>query len=388
VKCIEAFAEWCSSKYDLISPIAPEKIPLVRGTGDCVTRLLMWGRVRRISILQHIKRTPSSTSKSIVDFGRPTRGVDPEPALFFPPEHAERLLWEGHKRPRAASHPNVFMRHNLRDMMIAVLDGWGGLRRSEGLHLWVEDVTDDPHLPGHALVVLNHPEEARVRWFDPLSRKVQTTTRKDMLKRMYGLQPRNQMKRGAYHVGWKGMALNKDHQACIFWIDPNAGALFLTLYFGYIRFVRPTIMQRRLAMGGRDHPFLFVSEEISSATGLPGEPYSQKAYERNHEAAVCRIGLKYSKAAGTTTQGLRHLYGQTMQNLGVPAKVIQHGLHHRNLLSQAIYTVPTNGNVNQILRDAQLQPAKGQMRLAPLKETTSAALLKLRESLSSGGFVE
>jgi hypothetical protein len=103
---------------------------------------------------------------------------------------------------------------------------------------------------------------------------------------------------------------------------------------------------------------------------------------------VCRIGLKYSKAAGTTTQGLRHLYGQTMQNLGVPAKVIQHGLHHRNLLSQAIYTVPTNGNVNQILRDAQLQPAKGQMRLAPLKETTSAALLKLRESLSSGGFVE
>jgi hypothetical protein len=144
-------------------------------------------------------------------------------------------------------------------MMMALLDGWGGLRRSEGLHLWERDVAEDPGQPGHALVVLNHPAEASVQWRDRFSDQDRATTRRDMLALFYGIKPRNVVKRGFYHVGWKGMALNDNYQACIYWIDANASALFYVLYHGYRRFVRPAIMDRRRRMGGADHPFLFVS---------------------------------------------------------------------------------------------------------------------------------
>jgi hypothetical protein len=269
----------------------------------------------------------------------------------------------------------------------ALLDGWGGLRRSEGLHLWEIDVREDGDNPGHALVILNHPEEAKVQWHDPIAGGDRWITRKEMLARRYGLRARDIVKRGHYHVGWKGMALNDNYQACIFWIDPAAGALFWTLYLAYIRFVRPAVMARRAQAGGKDHPFLFVSEEINPETGLVGEPYSEKAYERNHAAAVKRIGLPHKKAAGTTTHGLRHLYGHTMQKLGVHPHVIRQGLHHVNLLSQAIYTVPLPEEVDAALRAAQRKVLEGDRGPGALGESTSETLLRLRQSLSNGGFV-
>jgi hypothetical protein len=269
-------------------------------------------------------------------------------------------------------------------MMIALLDGWGGLRRSEGLHLWMDDIVDDPTNPGHALVVLHHPSESNLRWPNNLTGRHETLTRKEVLQREYGMRPRNEVKRGAYHAVWKGMDLDRDHRACVFWIDNKAAALFQTLFLGYIRYVRPAIMEKRRSMGGRDHPFLFVSERINAETGLPGEPYSEKAYERNHQAAVERMGLIHSKDAGTTTHGLRHLYGQTMTDLGVPAQVIKKGLHHRNFLSQTPYTAPDKQKMNKELCAAQQRIAAGDLPIAPLQGDTAAALLKLRNFLSGG----
>jgi hypothetical protein len=106
--------------------------------------MLVFSRLRRVSILQHIKKAPSTHKKSVVEHSQNPRGSDAEPAKFFPPNQAERLLWEGHRRPGAEHEPNPFLRYNLRDQMMVLLDGWGGLRRSEGLHLWLEDVVDDP----------------------------------------------------------------------------------------------------------------------------------------------------------------------------------------------------------------------------------------------------
>lgn len=391
IRAIEDFAEWCSTHGDAVSPLAREETPLIPGTAENATRLLVWSRMRRISMLRHLKAVPTSVVKSRVDLPRTGGGMETEAAKFFPPHMAEALLWKGHLRPGASGDPNVFARYNIRDMMMALLDGWGGLRRSEGLHLWVEDVreNEDPELLGHAFVVLNHPEEAYVEWTDPLSGVRSWIQRKEMLSRFYGMEKaRNVVKRGHYHVGWKGMALNKDHQAFVFWIDPAAGALFWTLYLAYIRFVRPTIMNARRDLNGRDHPFLFVSEEINPVTGLPGEPYSEKAYERNHEAAVRRLGLEYEKAAGTTTHGLRHLYGHTMQKLGVHPEVIRQGLHHVNLLSQTIYTIPMSAEVNAQLRAAQQRVKDGDRPVATLGDDTAAALLRLSQSLLHGGQID
>ncbi|MET4479151.1 hypothetical protein [Bradyrhizobium sp. F1.13.3] len=385
VRHVEDFAEWCSSKDDSTSPVAPTTTPLVPGTGEHATRLLVWSRLRRISMLQHIKRVPVSWKKSHVEFGRNDKGREMRPAKHFPPAFAERLLWEGHRRPRAVAGQNVFLEYCARDIMIALLDGWGGLRRSEGLHLWESDVIEHPGQPDHAFVVLNHPEQASVQWIDPVSGSRRRGTRQHMLAETYGLRPRNLVTRGHYHVGWKGMALNDDLQACIFWIDPTAGALFWTLYQGYCRFVRPSIMAERFRLGGRDHPFLFVSEEVNPVTGLPGEPYSERAYERNHEAAVLRLGLEHSKRAGTTTHGLRHLYGHTMRKLGVHPHVIRQGLHHINLLSQVIYTAPLPEDVDAALRHAQQMAATKRVAIAPLAEDTTQELIRLRLSLSHGG---
>ena len=232
------------------------------------TQMLVWQRLRRASMLQHIKAAPKTHRKSIVEHGRDPRGHDAEPVKFFPPQHAERLLWEGHKRPGIEREPNVFLRYNMRDMMIALLDGWGGLRRSEDCICGSTTWSTIPE-PGRALVVLHHPAESKLRWHNPLTNRSEVLTRREVLHRAYGLRPRNEVKRGAYHAGWKGMDLDSDDRTCVFWIDDQAGALFWTLYLGYLRFVRPTIMEQRRKMGGRDHPFLFVSERITPRPNCP-----------------------------------------------------------------------------------------------------------------------
>jgi hypothetical protein len=88
-------------------------------------------------MLKHITHAPRSQQKSVVDHGREPAGRSAEAVKFFPPEHADRLIWEGYKIPGAEREAHIFLRYNVRNIMIALLDGWGGLRRSEGRHLWV-----------------------------------------------------------------------------------------------------------------------------------------------------------------------------------------------------------------------------------------------------------
>lgn len=389
IACIEQFSNWYGANCDAGSQTLSEQFRFVPNSGESFSHLLMWGRLRKLSMLQHLKRSPPKPHRSGASFGRPiTAGKEQQRAKSFPAEHAERLLWEGYLRPGRETEPNIFYRYNVRDMMMALLDGWGGLRRSEGLHLWCNDIQENEGEPGHALVVLSHPEEGPAQYEDPFSGASVKTLRKTALQSIYGLSPRNVVKRGHYHVGWKGMALNTDYQTCVFWIDKQAAALFLVLYRGYMQFVRPAVMIKRRAMGGSDHPFFFVSEGINDKTGLPGEPYSEKAYERNHAAAVLRIGLRHGKEWGTTTHGLRHRFGQTMYDLNVPPEIIRQGLHHTNILSHLIYTDPLPEHVDAVLRNAQKGDLKGDHLTAPFSETTTIALRKLRDAVRFGELLD
>ncbi|RVA56807.1 hypothetical protein EN933_05425 [Mesorhizobium sp. M7A.F.Ca.US.001.01.1.1] len=339
-------------------------------------------------MLKHLKVDAERLKPdSVLDWGSATSGLGAEEVKFFPPSHMEPLLWEGFVRPGAKSEPNPFLRFNVRDQMNALLDGYGGCRHSEGLHFWVQDVVEEPGKPGHALVVINHPSESRVKFYDFVSGGEQIASRQEVLKRRYGIRPRHLVKRGRYHAGWKGMDLNKQHQAFIYWLDETAGALFWTLYLGYLRFVRGPIMEKRKALGGYDHPFLFVSEREprgDDTHAMIGDPYSSAAHERNHKAAVLRIGLKHGKAYGTTTQGMRHAYGQTLRRLGVPPQVIKKGLHHRHYLSQVPYTVPTREEINAELNAAHARRNGVQMPVPQLEHETSRTLLKLHQFIVSG----
>lgn len=381
ISSIERFAEW-NDVDDARSKILPERLVGTPRDHMSVTDMLVWSRMRNVSMLKHITRPHVHQRRSIVDLGNHTRGYAADPVKFFPPDKVENLIWEGHRRDgRAPANP--FLAFNVRDQMMALLDAWGGLRRSDGLHLWVNDVVEEKGRPGHALVVLNHPSEAYVDWPDPITAKIVRLSRGEVLQRQYGLRPRNEVTRGRYHAGWKNLELNRDHQAFVYWLDEAAGELFWVLYNGYLRYVRAPLMRQRIAMGGGDHPFLFVSEGRSNGEGgMIGDPLSLQAYERSHRRAVERLGLECSKAAGTSTHGLRHLYGQTLAALNVPAGVIKKGMHHRHLLSQVPYTVPSPDRVNRVLRAA----VSGEvLPLEPLTHESSAALRKLHEYIVGGG---
>jgi hypothetical protein len=170
IKSVEKFAGWCDFDAGTTSPISPEFVPLVPQTGEQVAAMIRWSRQREGSMLKHITHAPRETKRSHVDHGREPAGRGPEAVKFFPPEDAVRLVWDGYRIPGTDSEPNIFLRYNVRNMMIALLDGWGGLRRSEGLHLWEQDVRQDPVYLDRALVVLNHPAESKVAFTDPLTR--------------------------------------------------------------------------------------------------------------------------------------------------------------------------------------------------------------------------
>ena len=383
-RAIEDFARWRRGGT-VSAPGAPGCDAWCDGLPDGSTTLsftdmLVYFRLREVSVLKHLSHLSSPTPKrrpSVFDADGAGHGL--EPVKFFPRDHAERLLWEGHLRPGREREPNEFLRFNVRDQMMALLDGWGGLRRSEGLHLWVGDVTEDPTRPGHALVVLNHPARALVEVRDGVSGRMVSLSREAVLEGRYGLRPRNLVKRGRYHAGWKGMDLDKHEQGIVHWIDERAAALFLVLYRGYLRFVRGPAMRERTRRGGGDHPFLFVSEGLPGGEGI-GDPYSLQAYERNHRAAVLRMKLPYGKDHGTTTHGLRHMYGQTLADMRMPAQVIKKGLHHRSYLSQAVYVAPSREKIDETLRkgwDSMVSGEKPEVKLGGSEATQ--AIYRLSE---------
>ncbi|WP_431201372.1 hypothetical protein ACQ86E_19575 [Bradyrhizobium betae] len=305
IKAIEKFAGWCDYEAGSGSPLAPDYVPLIPQTGEHVAAMIRWSRLREGSMLKHIAHAPRSQPKSIVEHGREPAGRSAEPVKFFPPEHAARLIWEGYKIPGAELEANVFHRYNVRNMMIALLDGWGGLRRSEGLHLWVQDVVEDPNNLDHALVVLNHPAESKVEFTDPISLRVETMTRREFLKRQYGLLPRNDVTRGGFHAGWKGMDLDPRYQSCVFWIDPDAGRLFWALYWGYLNYVRTPIMAERIKAGGGDHPFLFVS--IKGDENGEGSAFPENRTRKARTNAATRLRSSVSVSNTRNTQAPRRM---------------------------------------------------------------------------------
>jgi hypothetical protein len=67
----------------------------------------------------------------------PTR--QPE-APAFPDDRIDDLLWVGFEYPRKSGDPRPWVRWNLRDILITLLCLYGGLRESEPLHLWLDDI--------------------------------------------------------------------------------------------------------------------------------------------------------------------------------------------------------------------------------------------------------
>lgn len=88
----------------------------------------------------------------------------------------------------------------------------------------------------------------------------------------------------------------------------------------YITHVRPVTPQV---------PWAFLTKE--------GQPLGFDGFDDSFRAAVRRIGLTPAKWVGTSSHGLRHRYGQWLNELGLSEKEGQVAMHHLNARSQDVY---------------------------------------------------
>ena len=97
------------------------------------------------------------------------------PAKAFPEDHFELLVSEGFRRRARDNRGSI----DLRNVLITQLMHFGGIRLSEALALWSDDVSVEG---GEVIVRVYHPEYGRA----PDGK----TNRASYLQTQYGLQPR------------------------------------------------------------------------------------------------------------------------------------------------------------------------------------------------------
>ncbi len=281
-----------------------------------------WAK-KKSSMLGHAKSTQSgieSLSRAIATPGRASRAI--EEVAAFPEDRIDDLLWKGFEREEYREDPRPWVRWNLRDILITLICLYGGTRESEPLHLWVDDILEDEGNPESCRILIHHPELGMTSYADPISGKTKETTREDYLNRMCAGKKPLTMEAGRRHAGWKGNLLTDRRRSAfhVFWIDPKAGSLFKSIWSMYLLHDRPVQPKT---------PWAFLTKD--------GLPLGAQAFSDSFSAAVRKIGLEPSKWSGTTPHGLRHRYGQWLNELGISDKHGQICMHHASVASQDAY---------------------------------------------------
>ena len=319
--CLLEFSDWLCKRRGAV-PLNP-----VHRQASYADQLVFWRRWNERKAGSLLAHTKSRRHAAEAVVGRRQRlpgrrTVHLTTAIAFPAEHVAALLWQGFALPGQAGEARPWLKYNLRDILITLLCLYGGCRESEPMHLWVDDVFVDPDNPDVALVLVHEPEIGAVDYTDPLTGARRKTTRADFLQRHCGGRLPLTQETGRRHAGWKGALLtHRERNAFrVFWIDREAGRLFLELWRVYLRHVRPVALRT---------PWAFLTKDA--------QPLGAEAFSDAFNAAVRRIGLAPAKWAGTTTHGLRHRYGQWLNDLGLGDKEGQVAMHHRNARSQEVY---------------------------------------------------
>lgn len=313
LKNLFMFLEWISESADVISVL-----PSVRSS--VAEQLKFWARWRikkANSLLGHLKSRELERDRRQVHsaLGLPLHQVTVSDAPDrFPDRYFRQLLNEGFKR-----HPKQRW-STLRDMLILLLLHGGGLRISEALSLWIDDVYPDPADPSSCIVRLYEPVEGTARYQDPSTGKMKNVSRKEYLNVVYNTVPRSMMS-GSQHLGNKpNLYLVRDEKyTLVFWRNASFGRAFKALYSEYV-LTRPRVT---------DHPYMCISPT--------GTPMTRKGYEKVYAAACRRIGLVPRKSLGTSPHGHRHSYVYALKQAGLSEKVVQLATHHRSATSQDVY---------------------------------------------------
>jgi len=234
--------------------------------------------------------------------------------------------------------------HTLRDLLYYLLLLFGGLRKSEPLHLFLDDVHPDIETGQGATVFLYHPEHGGV----PGERR----TRADLLRARYGLVPRCRLAHtDPLFAGWKSLAMEEDvpglgPRSRVYWLNPLAGQLFWEAHRYYLAHVRSRFQH---------HPYYFVN---LSGDGY-GRPMTIDAVDESFGRALRRLGLSASAAAGLSPHAMRHSYAQALTEANLRPQIIQICMHHRCLSSQNVYTRPWPHQISSALSIAEAKIQRG-----------------------------
>ncbi|MCB5359271.1 MULTISPECIES: site-specific integrase [Vibrio] len=266
----------------------------------------------------------------------------------FPIELIAPLLEYGFIKNPLATNP--FEREDITAKMITILLSFGGMRKSEPLHLWFNDVT--PTSEFGCQIRLYHPSAAKTNLIGEKNK-----TRKHYLRER-GMRPRHDKSNPkSLKAGWKKLAVDsKSFHADVFWLHNSAEALFSSLYSHYLTY-RSKLMETYQNNHGHDHPFLFVSTGIDRRTGesYEGAPYSISQYDKSFNKALDRLevhlGVKVPRGrdAAMNPHAIRHFFTQALRDMGIEPKIIQRCLRQRTINAQEAYKGMSSQSVLETL---------------------------------------
>jgi hypothetical protein len=200
---VNQFADFCSKELET-SKLNPET------AATFAERIAAYRRLdirNSHSLLKHLGNAKSNhkiaNSTREVVAPRSPKITEKKPP-FFSRDSFPILLAHGFRQRQKGT---LAQQYNLRDMMIAILERHGGLRVSEPFHMFVTDVREDRHHPGHAEVRLYHPELGRFSYKNPLTGKIIHVKRREYLRERYQRVPRN-LETDKEHAGWKELMLD------------------------------------------------------------------------------------------------------------------------------------------------------------------------------------
>lgn len=212
---------------------------------------------------------------------------------------------------------------NLRDKLAFLLLFFGGLRLSEPLHIYVNDITTPD---GEAKIKIAHPESSNYSWNAPFIGN-QTGQRSRFLLERYQLCPRNKLGlKNPFHAGWKGVLHTENtDEGGFYWLLPGIGNLFAKLHRQYLHEFRAKIDDK--------HPYYFVNLNEDQY----GTPLKISNLTKSFYRAAKRVGLSASDP-GVNPHGARHFYGYFCASfLKLPIDKTQYMMRHAKIRSTQVY---------------------------------------------------
>lgn len=355
IQALSQLTDWLAEKYNSVSIN-----PWIKA--DSHTRRLSyaaWFRKNQHDFLGHIRdqyiNSTAHYARSLQ--GKRSLGTQYQDAIEFPEIYFKEFYLNG---LGGASDCRIA----IRDQLILLLMHGGGLRESEALQVWIEDVLIDPFNDQSVKVRIYHPEDGKApnNWRGRSGK----TTRAAYLLEKYALIPRNNLI-GKKNIGWKNrVSDSKDSYLEVQWFPAIYGEVFAKLWKSYVRFL--TVVER-------NHPYAFVNFQHRQI----GKPYTLNAFHYNYCQGLKRIGLKPSKSDGLSPHSHRHSYGRRLSRADINPIIIRKCLHHSSVDSQLVYTTPTIKEVSKVLNAAE-------KKLLNLSEANEQEFVPSWENLMVYGF--